>query len=125
MYILDSSALIEVIQERPKSEKVLQIIKDDPIITTTISMHELLSGAVSEKERFILEGLFSKFIILEHDIKAALIGSKIEKELTRTGNKINTLDVLIAGIAESKNAEIVTLDKDFSKIKSVKSKVIT
>src|SRR3989344_3545798 len=120
MYVLDSSAIIEIFEEYPHMQKILDILGDESFVTTSISMHEVFAGAHSQKDRFIVSGLFSQAHILEHDAKAARIGATIEQELTHAGKMINRTDILIAGICKAHNAELVTLDKDFAKIKDIK-----
>ncbi len=120
MYVLDSSALIELIHDTPVAHTIGDILKDELLITTSISMHELLVGALSEKQRFVLEGIFSIMRILPHDRPAAQQGALIEKELIKTGKKINDSDIFIAGICKAHNAELVTLDNDFTRIKGLK-----
>ena len=45
-----------------------------------------------------------------------LPSAAIEKELAKSGNKINLSDILIAGICKKHNWAIVTLDEDFAKV---------
>ncbi len=120
MYVLDSSALIEVIENHPKAEVIEQLLKDAPLITTSISMHEVLAGASSEKQCFVLEGLFSTMRVLSHDAEAARIGAAIEQDLSHSGKKIGRADVLIAAICIVHDAALVTLDADFKNIKKLK-----
>lgn len=125
MYVLDSSALIEVFDRSKFGDTIVQLLQDEPAVTTSICMHEVLVGALSDKQRFIFMSLFSSMIVLEHTTAAALAGSRIEQELARVGHKINANDVLIAGICKANDATIVTLDKDFARIKELKSKIIS
>ena len=124
MYVLDSSVLIELINEYPRKEKVLSFIGDTPLTTTSISMHEVIAGVLSLKEYFIVQNIFHGITIFDHTPDAARLGAEIEQELTRAGTKINRFDLLIAGICKSHNAHLVTLDADFSKIKGLKVTVI-
>ena len=116
MFVLDSSVLIEVIEDLPRSEKVEDLLRGEPAVTTTICMHEVLAGADSDKRRFVLETLFSRMNVLEHTSEAARRGARLEQDLSKKGSKINTNDVLIAGICLSQNATLITLDHDFKKI---------
>lgn len=124
MQVLDSSALIEVIEQGHFASEVHHILDDQPLVTTSITVHELLSGKISDKKLFILESLFSQMRILQHDTLAAKCGAKINRELSRAGSKINDLDVLIAGVCQASGAELVTLDNDFAKIKGFKATII-
>jgi predicted nucleic acid-binding protein len=120
MYVLDSNAIIEIIEEGPHSSKLISILKDFPLVTTSITLHEVLAGSMSDKSRFVFEGIFSTMRILEHDAPAARAGAAIQKSLDKKGQKINKMDVLIAGICTIHDATIVTLDKDFKKVQGLK-----
>jgi len=124
MYVLDSSILIEIIERNKQLLEVEKLLGDQPIVTTSICMHELLAGALNQKERIILEKLFTNMQVLDYNSDAARISSKIAQELTREGKKINIFDTLIAGICQSNNAELITMDQDFGKIKDFKYKII-
>src|SRR3989344_4970328 len=125
MYVLDSSALIEVIEEYPLKDKVLGIVGDAPLVTTSISLHELFAGAHTEREKFILEHLLGGAQIVPHDAAAAKMGAQITRELSDAGKMINRMDTLIAGICKVHNAELITLDRDFAKIKGLKLQLIS
>jgi predicted nucleic acid-binding protein len=124
MYVLDSSAIIEVINEGPAFKKVLATLKDESLVTTSICMHEVLVGAGSEAQRFVLEGIFSTMRILEHDKKAARIGAELEEELHHTNRRVKRPNVLIAAVCNAHNGTLVTFDTDFKNIKSLKSVVL-
>src|SRR3990172_10872842 len=116
MHVLDSSAIIESMQQGPLAKKVAHVVGEEQLVTTSICMHELLLGAHSEMEQFVLEKIFSTMRILEHDSQAARFSSRIERELVSNGAKIGGRDCLIAGICKAHNAELVTLDNDFARI---------
>ena len=124
MYVLDSSAIIELIEKTPRGERVENFMRDTALVTTSICMHEVMAGATSKEEFFIFEGLFATMQVLDHTKEAAKEGAKIEQDLTRTGNLISARDILIAGICKARGGEIVTFDKGFTKIKGLKSHVL-
>jgi predicted nucleic acid-binding protein len=124
MYVLDSSAIIELLNNGPLASKVARLAPEEDFVTTTISMHEVLVGAISEKESFIAENLFSGATVLEHTADAARAGALIQKQLNTSGTKINKMDVLIAGICRVNHAEVITLDRDFLNIKGLRVHLI-
>lgn len=124
MYVLDSSAIIEIIEDYSTKETILSLLKDEILTITSITVHEVLLGVVTEKQKSAVHTCLYAARILEHDEAAARHGALIEQELTRAGTKINRFDVLIAGICKSNNAHLVTLDADFSKIKDLSVTVI-
>src|SRR3989338_851686 len=117
MYILDSSALIEVLEGHPKAEKIMELFGSAELVTTSLCVHEILAGALSKKDRFLLENLLNSMRILDHTARAAVLGATMQQELSQTGTMINKFDILIAAICKINNGELITLDKDFAKIK--------
>jgi len=124
MYVLDSSVIIEAVERGKYFPQLSEILGDGPLITTSICAHEILVGALSSKERFALEGILSSMRILDHDMLSAKQGAEIEQTLTRQGMKINRMDCLVAGICKTHHAHLLTLDKDFAKIKDLKVTIL-
>ncbi len=123
MYLLDSSAIIEILQGTDKSKEIHKIIYGNTVKTTSFSLHEI---AVGEDETTIdtILNFFNNIDVLPFDINSAIISFSIEKKLRKEGKLINKIDMLIAGICQQHNLTIITLDKDFDKIKSIKAIVI-
>ena len=119
MIVLDTSFLIDLF----KGERRTLSIIDSDVATTIITYHEILSGIKhkkAKKEEMFFRRFFSKIKILEFDLNAAEKSSEIMADLLTTGRPVNTLDVLIAGIAITNGAEkIATRDKDFMEISEV------
>ena len=124
MYILDSSALIEVLEGHPKAEKIMELFGSAELVTTSLCVHEILAGALSKKDRFLLENLLNSMRILDHTARAAVLGATMQQELSQTGTMINKFDILIAAICKINNGELITLDKDFAKIKNFRAIVL-
>ena len=124
MYVLDSSALIEILEGSPLAKKIEALIQDAPLVTTSICMHELLVGAHSEQEHFVLEHLFSNIRILDYTADAARASAHMMGALSETGTLINKMDILIAAICNVHDAHLLTLDKDFSMIKALNVSLI-
>jgi tRNA(fMet)-specific endonuclease VapC len=96
---------------------------------TSISLFELLTPIFHRRllkrekgvRAFARESLFLGF-----DAAATDEASKIMGSLLRIGKTVNTLDVLISGIAVANGAdEIVTSDKDFQTIQKVANISVT
>ncbi len=124
MYVLDSSIIIELINDSERAKKIFAQFGEELLITTSISMHEVLAGVQTEKEKFIIYNLFSSIKILDHTPNAARDSAEIYKDMAKAGKMINPLDILIAGICKANSAALVTLDKDFEKIKAIKSVIL-
>lgn len=124
MFVLDSSALIEVLQNGRRADKIISLVGDAPLVTVSVCAHEVLAGALKEKDRFVLEAILSSAEVLPHSLEAAKIGARLEEECGKAGNTVNRADVLIAAVCKEHGATIVTLDKDFSRIKGAKVRVL-
>lgn len=125
MYVLDSSAVIELMKNGPRAAKLLEVLGDDEIQTTSVTWHELLVGTETPRQREFLEELFLDAAILEHDQKAAEAGAQIEQELKRKGALIGPRDILMAGICKARNVTLMSLDTDFSRVRGLKVQVIS
>ncbi len=123
MYVLDSSAFIEIANSTKRAQSLHVLTGDAPLAVTTITVHELLLTN-NEKERFIINGLLTGLQIVEHDELAARNGAAIETQLVKEGKKINRADIFIAAICKANNAHLITVDKDFAKIKGLQVTVL-
>jgi predicted nucleic acid-binding protein len=120
MIVLDTSVLIDFFKGENKS---FDIIENSDVVTTVITYHEILSGIKhkkAKKEEIFYRRFFSDIKVLDFDIKASEESSEIMARLLNIGKIVNTLDVLIAGIAVTNGADkIVSRDKDFLEISKV------
>ena len=119
MIVLDTSFLIDFFKGK---NMPLDIINSD-VATTVITFHEIISGVKHKKaknEEKFFRRFFSDIKVLDFDLKAAEKSSEIMASLLNIGKVVNTLDVLIAGIAITNGAEkIASSDKDFIEISKV------
>lgn len=120
MYVLDSSAFIELLKESPAGKKIAKKIRDLPAATTAFTVNEILIGA-KEIQRKTLEELFEGVEVIEYDKDSALKSVEIEEVLMKKGQIINTVDIFIAGICLANNKQLVTLDKHFKRIPELKT----
>ncbi len=120
MIVLDTSVLIDYFKGENKS---FDFVTNSDAAATVISYHEILSGIKhkkAKKEEAFYRRFFSNIKILEFGLKASEESSSIMARLLSLGKLVNTLDVLIAGIAITNGAEkIVSRDKDFLEISKV------
>ncbi len=121
MIVLDTSVLIDYFKGKNKSFDI--VVDSDDIVTTVITYHEILSGIKhrkAKKESTFYKRFFSDIRILDFDLRAAEESSEIMARLLSQGKIVNTLDVLIAGIATVNGADkIVSRDEDFIEISKV------
>lgn len=123
MYILDSAVIIDIMKSKETADEVTKIVGESRLGTTAFSIFEVSIG-LTEKERKIADDFFSNLEIAEFNHGASLESVKIEKYLTKTGKKINLVDVFIAGICIANNCTLITSDKGFEKIKGLEKKII-
>ncbi len=119
MIVLDTGFLIDFFRGK---NMPLDSINSD-VATTVITFHEIISGVKHKKaknEEKFFRRFFSDFKVLDFDLRAAEKSSEIMSRLLNIGKVVNTLDVLIAGIAITNGAEkIASSDKDFIEISKV------
>jgi len=120
MYLLDSSAIIEILDDTEKGKRITRFCKDKKIYITSFSIHEVLYG---DKNYSRSLPFFETIPILNFDELASYTSLKIRKDLENKGKMINMFDVFIASIVKSNNLTIITLDKHFKNIKEIKCKV--
>ncbi len=123
MYLLDTSSILEILYNTEKGKNITELIGTKLTKTTSITIHEVAVGEPINSLNYILD-YFDKIDILSFDKDAAMRSFAIERELRKEGKLINKIDIFIAGICEQHNLILITLDKDFNKVKSIKSIII-
>lgn len=118
MFLLDSSIILEIINDTEKSKEIIPKLKGG-LFTTPFSIYEIFLG-LKQDELFILEKLLNTLKVISFDTNASLISVQIMKKLTNKGEKINLVDIFISSIAISNNYTLVSLDKDFKNINNLK-----
>ncbi|VVB63332.1 tRNA(fMet)-specific endonuclease VapC [uncultured archaeon] len=119
MIVLDTSALIDLFRGGEEIRKAL----GDDVASTAVNYHEIFAGIKHHKakaeERFFRR-FFSDIKILDLNLIAAERSSEIAGRLLALGTVVNSVDVLIAGIAVANGAEtLITRDRDFESISRV------
>ena len=111
-YLLDSSFLIDLINEEKKAIEINEEIKGKEL-TCTICGYELarysdkLAEKISEKEMIP----FEKYDALE--------AADIYQDLKEKGKMIASMDILIGAIARNRNYTLVSRDDDFEEIEDL------
>lgn len=124
MFILDSSAIIEILKGSNCGKEIGNELDKTSLATTVFSVYEILVGAKPQEIEKI-ESFFKDLDIISFDKLAARETSLIEKELTAKGSMINKIDIFIASLCRLNDAILVTADKDFKKISNFKLKFIS
>ncbi len=119
MFLLDSSVILEIINDTKKSKDIIPKLKGE-LLTTPFSIYEIFLG-LKRDELFILEKLLNALKVINFDTNSSLIAVQIMKKLTDKGEKINLVDIFMASIAISNNFVLVSLDNDFKKVDNLKT----
>jgi len=118
MFVLDTSAVIEILKNTENVKKISSLVKNEKIAITSISYYELLIGEDGDRLQKVIQFLDS-LEILNFDKESAIKSNFIYKEMKVKGKFIGKADTLIAGICEYHHLPLITLDKDFKNIKSI------
>ncbi len=125
--IFDTSLILKILESKDFFDK-LNISEEVKI--TSITAYELLRGAVysnlvsrKDRELNIILSLVSELNVVPFSLEDARIASYIWAKLKERGVVINDADILIASICIRNKEKLLTLDKDYEKIKSVYEKI--
>ena len=122
MYLLDSSVAIELMSAGKRSETALNAIGDKHVSICPFTIHEVLFGLENASDEYL--NFVNNIEILNYDKESSEISSKLDKEMSKQGNKLGLIDMLIASVAIRNNLTLVTFDKDFSRIKGLAVKFL-
>ena len=116
MVCLDTSIVIEYLNGDEAIVKLLlSYLREESLSTTSVTEYELLKHR-SEVKRQEAKEFLSKIKVYYLDDEASKQSSQIYRDLKAKGKEINENDILIAGIAFSKNETVLTRDEDFKHI---------
>ncbi len=121
MFILDSSAVIDVIHGNERGAKVMQIVGDGKFYITSITVHEIL---LSEKDSAKAAEFAENSYVFNFGKESAKISANVEKTLRKTGKMINKGDIFIAAISIETNSTLVACDSDFKNVAGLKCRII-
>ncbi len=127
MAILDTSFLIDVSYSIKAALEKIDYIKSrgETIYISTPALYEFLSGIensenIQNKQDKAIE-LLNGQIILPFDEESAQIGAKIWSELSKKGELIDDVDIMIASVAIKYNEILITRNvKHFQRISKLK-----
>ncbi len=125
-YMLDTNICIYAIKHKP--ERVfLKLREVDPedvcisVVTYAELVHGVEKSAAVEKNRVALSALLANIEILDFDTDAANCYGKIRADLEKKGMPIGSLDMMIAGHAQSLGYTVVTNNaKEFLRVSDLR-----
>ncbi len=121
MYVLDTNTLIYYFKGQGQVAQSMAAVPPQDIAISTIVLFELQVGIAKSnaptKRTQQLQQLLSRVNLVPFDQDAALAAAMIRAQLEQQGTPIGPIDVLIAGVAVSLQATIVTHNVgEFSRI---------
>jgi len=109
MIVADTDVLIDYLAGHgAAADRVAFELAHGGLATTTISRFELLAGARTTKQEFLVGTLLEALDSLPLDDAAASEAARIRRTLGRAGTPIGMGDSLIAGIVVSRRALLLT-----------------
>lgn len=125
MTVLDTDFLVALFRGNTDAKELADRINFPK--TTIINAFELYYGAKRSKkpEASLSEviSLLDSIDVLEFEKHAALLAAQIQAELMNSGDPVNILDILIAGIVKANDEEVFTRNVDhFKRINGLKWK---
>jgi len=121
-YLLDTNICIYLIKKRPSDvlERFRQHTPKDVAIST-ITLFELQYGVEKSQYRQRSEGALAKFLmplnLINLDSSSAIEAASIRAQVEKKGMPIGPYDLLIAGLARSRDMILVTNNtKEFERV---------
>lgn len=125
--IFDTSVILKILGDKEFFDK-LNISEEVKI--TSVTVYELLRGAFysnftsgRDRELNIILSLISELNVVPFSLDDARIASYIWAKLKEKGLIVNDADILIASISIKNREKLLTLDKDYEKIKNIYEKI--
>ncbi|MBD2140586.1 type II toxin-antitoxin system VapC family toxin [Anabaena sp. FACHB-1250] len=121
MYVLDTNTLIYYFKGQGQVAANFAKIPNQEILIPTIVLFELQVGIAKSnspaKRTQQLQQLLNRINLVDFDRDAAFAAAKIRADLEQKGTPIGPMDVLIAGIAVTLQATLVTHNvNEFSRV---------
>jgi predicted nucleic acid-binding protein len=122
MILADTDVLIDYLSGiSPVREQLTRLIGSRTLQTTAVSCFEVLSGAGDDKQGDAARALIEDIPLLPLDRRAAQHAAIVRRQLDRAGQKIDTGDSLIAGIALANDLPLLTRNRrHFSRVPNLK-----
>jgi len=87
------------------------------LVLTSVSYYELYHGAVKEgRDPVLIDDDLPWVERLDYDRSYALESTHIRQELAANGQRIQHLDMMIAGVARALDIPVVTADNGFEQV---------
>ena len=120
-YLIDSSVWVEYLVGSAKGIKVRNIIEENSISTSILSIAELADKFEREEKDFssFLTFIQSRAAIVPLNIALVLHAARIKKKFRTRNNKFGLIDALHLATAQQEKLIFVTADTDFRSAENV------
>ena len=113
MIVADTDVLIDSLRGvEPARGRIDLELSTGHLATTVVTAFELLSGARRTAQRSNIERLLAAMTILPVEFNASEMAAAVRRDLESKGEGIGMADYLIAGICLSRNAMLLTRDRE-------------
>jgi predicted nucleic acid-binding protein len=119
MKCFDSSFLADYTRGREAAIRYLEDRTDEELVVPTIALYESFTGRLKMDDEVKVEDFERAFdwaTEVELTERHAFEAARVRRELTERGRRIQHPDMLLAGIARSLDAPVVTSDGDFERV---------
>lgn len=123
MSVLDSCAIIEILDGTETGKKLKDQLGQEAVYTTAINLDEVLIG-FTEKQQNQAWPFFALLEIIPFDDKAALQSVELDRALKKKGKPLSNTDRMIASMCISRGLQLITCDRDFKEVPGLKVKMI-
>lgn len=111
MTVADTDVLIDYLAGKGEADAVERLLGQGALRTAVITRFELLSGAKNAEQLARLTQLLDAVPSLALNDAATDAAAEIRRSLDRSGNPIGMADSLIAGIATTNHAALLTRNR--------------
>ncbi|HLC81386.1 MAG TPA: type II toxin-antitoxin system VapC family toxin [Candidatus Nanoarchaeia archaeon] len=115
MIVLDSSAVITLLEGGQQGEGLREHLTSEPAAISAITVHEVGVGLRGD-ETSSFDAFLQSVHTLPIDLDVARKSILVEQKLERKGRLIGKLDILIAATCLVHNLPLLTLDRDFREV---------
>ena len=121
--ILETSFLIDVLKGRPEAAILARELDQDEasLYVPTPALFELWLGAGRAANRRgeieKIESLVDSYDIMLFSDADAREAGLLQAQLAKSGNTMNAVDVMLAGMTRARDETLVTSDRDFSMVR--------
>lgn len=117
MKVLDSSFCADFLRGRPSAKEYRLAHPDESFVLTSVGYYELYHGALKEgRDPVLIENDLPWVERMDYTRSHALEGARIRQELEEKGQRIQHPDMMLAGVARSLDAPLVTAATGFERI---------